>query len=133
ERAADQRGCFPSAAARRQAGELRVLLHLIPFRLASADAREWLQRIVESIEHEVLARIEKTFGPPLAHRIAQDVRERGPEIGLPDKGQQIQLARAERLRVISHALHRAIVAYQPAVGVEQQASLLPLRSLLWKF
>src|SRR5215510_13987481 len=39
----------------------RVLLHLVPLRLAADDTRQRLERVVEAVEHEVLRRIEESL------------------------------------------------------------------------
>ena len=68
------------AAFDRSGREQRVLLHLVPHRLAAHHARERLERVVEAVEQQSLAAVEQAFAAAQGG-IAQEVAERGPEIG----------------------------------------------------
>src|SRR5215510_1208472 len=67
----------------------RVLLHLVPLRLAADDTRQRLERVVEAVEHEVLRRIEESLRTTPRYGVFEDVLQRCPEVSLPDEGDRI--------------------------------------------
>ena len=114
--------------AARLAGGNRVLLHLVPFRLAADHPCERLQRVVEPIEHEILRRIEEAFRPAPRDRIRQDVLHGRPEIRVPDEIERIDARVEERAPRVGDLLNGAVLADQAAMRPEQQ--VLALRCLI---
>src|SRR3546814_4433309 len=90
--------------------------------LAANHAGERFEGVVEAVEQQVLGLFDQALAAR-ARGVLEDVAQGGPEIGLPDEAQRVDLLREHGFAIVGDALDRAFLGHQAAVGVEQDALL----------
>src|SRR3546814_15879513 len=86
----------------------RILLHLVPDGLAANHAGERFEGVVEAVEQQVLGLFDQALAAR-ARGVLEDVAQRGPEIGLPDEAQRVDLLREHGFAIVGDALDRAFL------------------------
>ena len=88
--------------------------------MTASGSGDWLEAIVQAIEHEVLRIIQESFRPATRDRVLQDVANGAPEIRSPDERNRIDAGIQQRRPQVGHLLNCGVLGREPAVRVEQQ-------------